>query len=93
MDKELKIKIVLWRYYFDKGAGLIYYVKYPIALLALYEVVLLEDIRITLIAAIVWGALSLILGLLYVRHEWNAAEIEVVNRIDPFVREMRESIK
>lgn len=94
MKFEIKLKLLLWKYYFDKGFGLSNsYIKYPLALFALYEVVLLKDVKVTIILGLFWVSLSFIIGWTYYKYRWNEADIEIVNRINPFVREMREKFK
>lgn len=93
MKFEAKLKLLLYKYYFDKGFGLTNNFKYAIGLIALFEVVKLDNARITIILGIIWILVSLLVGWLWYRYDWNAAELEIQNRINPFVAEMREKFK
>lgn len=93
MEFDLKLKLLLWKYYFDKGFSLTNNVKYVIGLVALYEVTKLSTVRSTIILGGIWGTISFFLGWWWYRKDWNAAELEIQNRINPFVQEMRDKFK
>jgi len=92
MKFEVKLKLLLWKYYFDKGFGLTNNIKYIIALFALYETVQLQNIKITVALGGAWAIASFFIGWWWYRKDWNAAELEIANRVNPFVIEMRESL-
>ena len=87
-----KFKILLWKYYFDKGFSLTNNFKYIIALFALHDVVVYQNVKTTIFLGTTWAIFSFFLGWWFYRKDWNSAEIEVQNRINPFVREMRDSV-
>jgi len=92
MRFELKFKILLWKYYFDKGFSLTNNLKYLIGLFALYEVVNVKGLRTTIILGSIWALSSFLIGWWWYRKDWNSVEIEIQNRINPFVREMRDKL-
>ena len=93
MKFQLKLKLLLWKYYFDKGFALTNNIKYGIGLFAMYEVVKLENMKATIMLGIAWAICSFFIGWWWYRRDWNAAELEIQNRINPFVKEMREKFK
>lgn len=93
MRFEAKLKILLWKNYFDKGFALTNYFKYLIGLFALYEFISLDNYQFTLILGSVWAISCFFIGWWFYRKDWNSAEIEIQNRINPFVLEMREKFK
>lgn len=92
MRFNTKLKLLLWKYYFDKGFSLTNYFKYILGLFALWEVVTLENLKVTIMIGLVWGVISFLIGWWWYRKDWNTAEIEIQNRINPFVLEMRKSL-
>jgi len=93
MRWELKFKLILWKHYLDKGMALTDKIKYAFGLFAVYEIVKLDNLKITIMLLIIWAIFSFILGWWWYRNDWNKAEIEVTNRINPFVTEVREALK
>lgn len=89
MDFNTKFKLVLWKSYFDKGFGLTNNLKYPLGLFALYDATSSKNIKITIILGSVWAVSCFFIGWWWYRKDWNAAELEVTNRVNPFVQEMR----
>lgn len=94
MKFETKLRFLLYKYYFDKGFSLTNNLKYIIGLFALYDIVRLEnDMTLTIVLGGTWALLSFFLGWWWYRKDWNAAEIEIGNRINPFVHEVRRKLK
>ena len=90
MKFNTKLRLLLLKYYFDKGFALTNNIKYLIGLFALYEVIKLDNVKITVVLGAIWVCISFLIGWWWYRKDWNSAEIEIQNRINPFVKEMRE---
>ena len=78
-------KFCLIKAYFDKGLGLTNYVKYLIAMFGLAT----QDLNQTLIIAFIYFIFCFILGFIWFKFKFVEAEIEVGNRFNLFVKEMR----
>ncbi len=85
MKFELKYKICLWKSYLDKGLGLTNYIKYLVAFIALAS----SDLQLTIAMGIIYGLISFLLGWWWFTSDFMKAEIEVGNRYNIFVKEMR----
>ena len=98
---KVKFYICLFRAYFEKGASLINYTKY----LFLTYGATTQDIYGTIIMAVGFAGVSLVLGMVWlgliryrdvVKNEyysWQEMEHEINNQTNPFMREVRDSIK
>ena len=86
-------KLALWKAYFEKGFSALNIVKYLIVLGGLWEGFATGNLRITLILGVIYIVFCFFLGWWMYRFGFWKAEIEVNNRINPFVKEMREKIK
>ena len=75
----------LQKAYFDKGMGLTYYIKYVIALFGLTS----QDVKTTLIIAFFYCIFGYFLGRWWYLSGFVKSEIEVQNRFNIFVEEMR----
>ena len=82
-------KALLYKAYLDKGIGLTHYVKYVILIFG----VTTQDLKNTLYFAFGYALFCFLLGWVWYRFEFIHSEIEVNNRFNPFVLEMREDIK
>lgn len=87
--KANKYKINLQLAYFNEGMGKLNYVKY---LLIFFGVASL-DVKWTLIFGIIWGISCYMFGRWWFRKGWKESEVEVTNKINPFVKEMRKVYK
>ena len=87
-----KLRILLWKTYFDKGFGLTNNLKYIVGLFALYEVVQLSSLKTTIIAGIIWVIACFFIGWWWIRNAWNTAQLEIENRINPFMAEVRQGL-
>ena len=91
--KDIKYyKFALWKAYFDRGFGVLGYLKYLIAILGFYSIFEGISIKYTLTGFVVYGVICFFIGWWWIRGGMADAEMEVNNRIDPFVREMRQEI-
>lgn len=88
MNFKYKLRLVLWKSYFDRGNALANYLLYLIGFFGLAS----RDVKTTLILAVLYAIGCFFLGWAWTRFKWLSAEIEVSNRFNPFVKEMRKSI-
>jgi hypothetical protein len=89
MKFETKYRICLFRAWFSQGDGLISYVKYLIAFFGLLS----RDGFITITFACIYAVSALVLGKTWFDRGFVKAEIEVNNRYNKFVEEMRKNYK
>jgi len=79
--------------YFDKGFGFFNYFKYPLFLIGLGDVMASGgDYKTVAIVAVVLAIFCLVVGRWAYKYQYVAAEHEVQNNVNPFVKEMRKSI-
>ena len=88
---KFKYKICLWKAYFEKGYALTNYLKYFIILFGIYEGMTKQSVIITMITAAGYGIFCFFFGWAWFRFGWINEEIEVGNRFNEFVKEMRNS--
>ena len=81
-------RILLWKAYFEKGYSLSHYLFKLIAVLGLTS----NQLKATFVAVGIYSILCLILGRLWWKYKLVDTEIEINNLVNPFVREMRDSI-
>lgn len=89
MNFNLKIKLCLYKKYFDTGIGLTSYAKYIIAFFGLAS----RDTTSTLIIAFSYLISCFFLGWWWLNSDFYKAEIELGNRYNIFVEEVRKKIK
>ena len=84
-------KFCLWKAYFDKGFGIFNYLKYPLFLIGLGDVIATGgDWKRVAIVSILLAVFCLIAGRYMYKSGYASAEHEVQNKINPFVKQMRE---
>jgi len=81
-------KLMLWKAYFDKGYGVSSYFKYLIAFYGISSL----DVMVTMIIALIYGFSCFFVGWAWYKYKLVDAECEVQNVVNPFVREMRETV-
>ena len=81
-------RLMLWKAYFDKGYGVSSYFKYLIAFYGMSSL----NIKITMIAGVIYGLSCFITGYLWYKFKFVDAEHEVQNVVNPFIKEMRAAI-
>jgi len=86
---EKAYKFCLWKAYFDKGIGLTNYAKYLIAFFGLAS----ANVKNTMIIAIAYALFCFFLGRWWFKSKMVEQEIEVGNRVNPFVRLTENYIK
>jgi hypothetical protein len=82
------LKIALHKAYFDRGFGILNYLKYPLVLLGFA----IPDIKSIIIVAVGYAIFCYMLGWWWLNYGMAEAENEVGNRYNPFVSEVRKSI-
>ena len=85
-------KFFLLKAYFDKGFGFLSYIKYIILLLGVDRVIA-GDTKMMILMCLGYMVLCFAIGFIMYHYKFILAEREVHNRYDPFVKEMRNSIK
>lgn len=82
-------KPLLLKAYFDKGFGVTNYVKYIVAFYGLSS----RDISLTLLWAFIYFIACFIVGWLWYKYRLTDTEVEILNRFNPFVREVRGKLR
>lgn len=81
--------LCLHKAYFEKGYSLTSYVKYLIALFGLSSL----NVRLTMILGLIYALSCYLIGFVWYYFGFIEAEIEVSNRFNLFVKEVRRKIK
>lgn len=89
MKFETKYRLCLWRAWFVQGDALMNYAKYLIAFFGLTS----RDLFITLTFAAIYAISAFFLGRAWYVKGFVKAELEVGNRYNRFVSEMRRKMK
>jgi hypothetical protein len=89
---SLQWRLMLYKRYFDYGFGMTNYFKYFVYLFAASELFISQNIKFSIIILLAWGISSFFIGWALYRYGWYAAEIEVSNRANPFVKDVRRKI-
>lgn len=82
-------KICLWKLFFEKGYGLTHYLFKLGAVVGIAA----QDWRNTLIFGFIYAVFCFILGRFWYKTDFMRWEIEIVNRVNPFVKEVRNFVK
>lgn len=82
-------RLAIQKFYFEKGYSLSHYFFKAAAVVGIAA----GDAKSTLIMALAYGAFCYLLGRWAYNSGFSQAEIEVNNKIDPFVKEMRKKRK
>ena len=82
-------KLALWKNYFDQGYGITSYLKYLIAFFGLAS----RNIKTTMIIGIIYGLLCFLIGYVCIKSGFFKAQIEVSNKYNLFVSEVRNKLK
>ena len=84
--------LALWKAWFDKGYSFLSYPKYALFLMGLGDVISRDgDFTWIIIIGIAIGVLCFIFGFILYKVGYVEAEIEVSNKYNAFVKEMRKS--
>lgn len=82
-------RAALLKRYFDEGYGFTNYFKFLIAFYGMASL----NVKNTLIMGVAYGLSCFFIGWLIFWSGFKKASIEVDNRVNPFVNEMREKFK
>lgn len=89
MKFQVKLDICLWKRYFEIGYNITNYLKYLVIVFGFTT----QDLKNTFIIAGVYVVVCFIVGYFWLNSDMYKAELEVTNRFNPFVKEMRASHK
>ena len=93
MKLETKIKIMLWKNYFDYGFSYFNYIKYFLYIFVGYDVFINKEFTWFWIIGMLTFILSLSIGYLYYKTDFARANTEVSNMYNPFAEEVRKKLK
>lgn len=85
----LKEKLLLWKRYFETGYNITKYFLFMIGLFGLTS----NDVKNTLFLGFAYGFASFLIGWAYYRFGWFETDTEISNRFNPFVKQVRKSLK
>jgi len=91
-SKHYKKKILLQKRYFDLGYGITNYIKVVVAVIGIGEMATGSK-PLALIMLFLYGIFCYLVGLGYVKYGWYTLDIEITNKFNLFVKEMRKKIK
>jgi len=92
MKFKTKYKLCLWKSYFEKGYGLTSYVKYILVLVGFYSIMQRIDIKFLFLYGSIYALICFFLGKYWFKSHFIKAEMEVSNRYNLFVEEMRTKL-
>lgn len=84
-------KIAFLEACFNKGYAVTAPLKYLVALIGISNAIVSENMRLTILLGIGYVIFCFILGYILFRIKYVNAQIEVSNRFNPYVKEMRNS--
>ena len=85
-------KLMLWKAYFDEGYGFTSYIKYLIAVIGGVNSIITSDLTVIIIAGLAYGVACVFLGRFIFRSKMKDAMLEVQNNVNPFQKEVRQSL-
>jgi hypothetical protein len=88
MKVETKDKLLLWKRYFETGFGLLNYLKYPLVLLG----IAIPNAEAIVFISIFYALFCFFLGWAWINSDFYRRDIELTNKYNIFVDEMRASI-
>ena len=89
---EFKFKLNLHKSYFEKGFGILNYIKYFILVFGAQSFATGISMWITGILFFIFFVVCYIVGWIWFNFGWFEQEIEVSNQFNCFVKEMREKV-
>ena len=84
-QSTFKDRVLLQKRYFDLGYGITSYFKLLIALFGISSL----NVRATMIIAVAYGIFCYTFGWAFVKYGWYSVDIEISNKFNFFVQEMR----
>jgi len=91
--KGYKFKLALHKHYFDVGYGTTSLVKNLWFVFGFGSIMAGMSYKYALYLGCAYALFCYVFGWAWYRFGWNEAQVEVVNRINPFVQEMRKVYK
>lgn len=88
-----KYKTILHIHYFDKGYGRLSIVKYFWLIYAGGSILEGVDYKYAMYLGLIYMLVCYLIGWYMYNRGWQSAELEVMNQINPFVRDMRKVYK
>lgn len=86
-------RLLLWKAYFDKGFGLLNYLKYLIAVVGIGAIFKGVSLFWIAIAGLVYAVVCLVLGRVWFSYKLIETENEIQNIFNPFCKDVRKSLK
>ena len=87
-----KERILLHKRYFDIGYGITSYVKVVVAVVGIGGIAAGANKTAIAIMLFLYGLFCYVFGWAFVKYGWLTADIEIGNKFNLFVKEMRKSI-
>ena len=85
-------KFALLKSYFDEGYGLTSFPKYALTAIGIGSTIITKSIITVIIGAVVYGIACFLIGLWSFKSGFREAQIEVSNKYNLFVKQMRKKI-
>lgn len=89
---DWKYRLLVQKAYFDKGFGLLNYIKYIIAVFAIGDAFIRRSYTLLISLGILYTIICYLLGRAWYKYGWILVENEVFNRFNLFQREVREHL-
>lgn len=93
MKFETKVFLSRQKYYFDLGLGTTSLLKYLLAIIGINEAIQGISTQTLIFYGFLYALSCYIIGYIMTYYDWVTASLEVTNRLNRFVEEMREKIK
>ena len=93
MEFEFKVFLMRQKYYFDLGVGITNLFIKILAVIGVAAAIEGTSKTTILVVGLGYAVFCYVLGFVYVKYKWLTAFIEVGNRLNLFVKEMREKFK
>ncbi len=90
--RTVKEKILLQKRYFDTGYGITSYIKVVVAVFGVGSVVTGYRL-LPFIMLLLYGIFCYVIGWAYLKYGWYTIDLEITNKFNLFVKEMRKKIK
>ena len=88
----IKKRLLLHKRYFDLGYGITSYIKVIVAVIGIGEAATGNKI-LPIIMLLAYGLLCYLTGWAFVKYGWYMADLEITNKNNLFVKEMRKTYK
>ena len=92
MKFKTKIKLLKQKRYFDLGYGYTSYIKLPITIFGIGDAIEGKILSVV-IMVLFYGIFCYVFGWAFIKYGWFTADLEITNKFNLFVKEMRKKIK